>query len=48
MIDALDIRDDLVLPELKVVQHTQFLDERGQLYSHFTAESEKNPTRGEI
>ena len=46
MIDALDIRDDLNLPELKVIQHTQFLDERGQLYSHFTAESEKKILRG--
>lgn len=46
MIDELSIQDDSVLPELKIVRHTQFVDARGQLYSHYTSESEKKILRG--
>lgn len=41
MIDDLEISNDFVLPEIKIVRHTQFVDTRGQLYSHYTNKAEK-------
>ena len=46
MIDALSISSDSILTELKIVRHTQFVDDRGQLYSHYTRESEREILHG--
>jgi len=48
MIDQIKIYDCENMPAVKKIEHSSFIDNRGQLFTHYTEENEKLILRGKI